>query len=73
MYTTPVCKYCKVAKEFFNKKSLSFEEIDVTKDQSAMQEMLEKAGQMSVPVFDINGKILVGFNQAKIEEALKVV
>ena len=72
MYTTPVCKYCKVAKEFFKKKSLPFEEIDITKDREAMQEMMKKAGQMSVPVFDINGQILVGYNQSKIEEALKV-
>ena len=70
MYTTPFCKYCKVAKEMFRKKDLSFEEIDITKDQKFMEEMLKKSKQMTVPVFDINGEILVGFNRTKLEEAL---
>lgn len=70
MYTTPFCKYCKLAKEIFLKKDLSFEEIDITKDQQLMEEMLKKSNQMTVPVFDINGQILVGFNRTKLEEAL---
>ncbi|MCR4261176.1 MAG: glutathione S-transferase N-terminal domain-containing protein [Candidatus Colwellbacteria bacterium] len=70
MYTTPFCKYCKIAKEMFLKKDLSFEEIDITKDQKFMEEMLKKSKQMTVPVFDINGEILVGFNRTKLEEAL---
>jgi len=72
MYTTPFCKYCKVAKELFLKKNVAFEEIDITRDQKLMKEMLEKSNQMTVPVFDINGQILVGFNRTKLEEALKV-
>ena len=70
MYTTPFCKYCKIAKELFNKKDIKFEEIDITKDQKLMDEMLKKSNQMTVPVFDINGQILVGFNRTKLEEAL---
>ncbi|KKQ41488.1 MAG: YruB family glutaredoxin-like protein [Microgenomates group bacterium GW2011_GWC1_37_8] len=70
MYTTPFCKYCKLAKEIFLKKDLNFEEIDITKDQKLMEEMLKKSNQMTVPVFDINGQILVGFNRTKLEEAL---
>lgn len=70
MYTTPFCKYCKVAKEMFQNKNLNFEEIDITKDQKLMEEMLKKSNQMTVPVFDINGQILVGFNRTKLEEAL---
>ena len=70
MYTTPFCKYCKVAKEFFKKKNVSYEEIDITTDQKLMREMMNKSKQMAVPVFDINGQILVGYNQAKLEEAL---
>lgn len=72
MYTTPFCKYCKVAKELFESKKVLFEEIDITTDQKLMKEMMQKSNQMTVPVFDINGKILVGFNRAKLEEALKV-
>ncbi len=70
MYTTPFCKYCKVAKEIFQKRALSFEEIDITQNQKFMEEMLKKSNQMTVPVFDINGQILVGFNRTKLEEAL---
>ncbi|MDZ4343302.1 MAG: glutaredoxin domain-containing protein [Candidatus Binatia bacterium] len=70
MYTTPFCKYCKVARELFKSRNISFEEIDVTRDHKAMKEMMSKANQMTVPVFDINGQILVGFNRAKLEEAL---
>lgn len=72
MYTTPFCKYCKVARELFKSKNVSFEEIDITQDQKLMEEMMSKSNQMTVPVFDINGQILVGFNRTKLEEALKV-
>jgi glutaredoxin-like YruB-family protein len=72
MYTTPLCKYCKAAKEFFRSKGISFVEIDITKDRSAMKEMIKKSRQMAVPVFDIDGQILIGFNQARIQKALKV-
>jgi glutaredoxin-like YruB-family protein len=72
MYTTPLCKYCKAAKEFFRSKGISFVEIDITKDRSAMKEMVKKSRQMAVPVFDIDGQILIGFNQARIQKALKV-
>jgi len=70
MYSTPFCKYCKLAKEIFNKKNLNFEEIDITQNQKLMEEMLKKSNEMTVPVFDINGQILVGFNRTKLEEAL---
>ncbi|PIR98224.1 MAG: NrdH-redoxin [Candidatus Colwellbacteria bacterium CG10_big_fil_rev_8_21_14_0_10_42_22] len=72
MYTTPFCKYCKVAKEFFKTKNISFTEVDITKDDKAMKEMMSKSQQMSVPVFDIDGEILVGFNRTKLEKAIKV-
>ncbi|MDD5710836.1 MAG: glutaredoxin domain-containing protein [Candidatus Colwellbacteria bacterium] len=72
MYTTPFCRYCKVAKSFFASKGITFVEVDITKDQGAMKEMIKKSGQMAVPVFDIGGQILVGFNQVKIQRALKV-
>ena len=70
MYSTPFCKYCKLAKEIFRKKDLNFEEIDITQNQKLMEEMLKKSNEMTVPVFDINGQILVGFNRTKLEEAL---
>ena len=72
MYTTPICKYCKLAKEFFKKKGIAFEEVDITKSKEAMKEMITKSRQMTVPVFDIGGKILVGFKRSEIEETIKV-
>jgi glutaredoxin-like YruB-family protein len=71
IYTTPSCGYCKVAKEFFRTQHVSFTEYNVASDQRKAAEMLHKSGQMGVPVIDVNGKIIVGFNKPEIEKALK--
>ncbi len=60
-----------MAKAFFKEKNIEFEDIDVTSDKKAAQEMKKISGQSGVPVIDINGKILIGFDAEKIEEALK--
>jgi len=71
VYSTSTCPWCIKAKEFFKEKGIEFEEVDVGANQEAAQEMMEKSGQMGVPVIDINGKIIVGFDQAAVEEAMK--
>ena len=71
IYSTPTCPYCVHAKDFFKEKGIEFEDVDVSKDQEAAREMVEKSGQMGVPVIDIDGKIIVGFNKDAIEEELK--
>ena len=71
IYSTPTCPYCVHAKDFFKEKGIEFEVVDVSKDQEAAREMVEKSGQMGVPVIDIDGKIIVGFNKDAIEEELK--
>ncbi len=71
VYSTSTCPWCIKAKEFFKEKGVEVEEVDVGANQEAAQEMMEKSGQMGVPVMDINGKIIVGFDQAAIEEAMK--
>ena len=71
IYTTPSCGYCKVAKEFFRTQHVSFTEYNVASDQRKAEEMLHKSGQTGVPVIDVNGKIIVGFNKPEIEKALK--
>lgn len=71
IYTTPACPWCTIAKEFFKKNKIDFEEIDVSENQEKAQEMIAKSGQMSVPVIDIEGEIIVGFNEEKIKAALK--
>ncbi len=71
IYTTPSCGYCKVAKEFFRSSHVPFTEHNVAVDQRKAEEMVRKSGQMGVPVIDVNGKVIVGFNKPEIERALR--
>lgn len=71
IYSTPSCGYCRVAKDYFQRKGLRFTEYNVAADPGKADEMMRKSGQMGVPVLDINGRIIVGFNQGAIEEALR--
>lgn len=73
VYSTPTCPYCHMAKDFLRAKGVDFEDIDVSTDRMAAQEMVQKTGQMGVPVIDINGKILVGFDKQAIEKELKKI
>jgi len=72
IYTTPECVYCKMTKEFFRQNNISYEEKDVSVDDKAREEMVEKSGQLGAPVVDIDGRIIVGFNEAAIKELLKL-
>jgi len=71
MYTTPSCSFCNKAKDFFRKNNIRFTEYNVARDQRRADEMVRKSGQMGVPVIDINGRIIVGFNQPEVEKALR--
>lgn len=70
IYSTKTCPYCKMAKEFFKSNGIEFEEIDVSEDQEKAKEMFEKSGQMGVPVIDIDGQIVVGFDEDKVIKIL---
>ena len=70
VYSTPTCPYCIRAKEFLKEKGIAFEDIDVSADREKAKEMIEKSGQMGVPVVDIDGKIIVGFDREKISREL---
>lgn len=72
IYTTQHCAYCKAAKDFFRKNGISFEELDVEKGARAAGEMVAKSGQMGVPVIDIEGTIIVGFDKHALQHALGV-
>jgi len=72
IYTTPVCPFCLMAKEYLTSRGIEFEEIDVSKNEKAAQEMIQKSGQMGVPVIEIDGKIVVGFDKEKIDELLNL-
>jgi glutaredoxin-like YruB-family protein len=70
IYTTPTCQYCKMAKDFFAENNIEVTENDVSTDEAKRNEMVEKSGQMGVPVIDIEGEIVVGFDEPKIKELL---
>jgi glutaredoxin-like YruB-family protein len=72
IYSTPSCIYCVTLKTFLKERKIEFEEIDVSQDQKAQEEMIEKSGQMGVPVIEINEEIIVGFDKEKIEKLLKI-
>ncbi len=72
IYSTPTCVYCKMAKEFFKKNNLEYSEANVAEDQVAREEMVNKSHQLGVPVIDVDGKILVGFNEGELRKALGI-
>lgn len=69
IYTTPSCHYCKIAKEYFNSKSISFESFDITSNEEKRNEMIQQ-GFQSVPIIKIDDKFIVGWNQKTIESIL---
>ena len=72
IYTTPQCVYCKMAKEFFRAKNVSYEEKDGAVDEIARNEMLEKSGQFGVPVIEVNSDIVVGFDRPRLSQLLGI-
>lgn len=72
IYTTPTCPYCALAKAFLRDHGVSFVEKNVAADRRAADEMIEKSGQMGVPVIDIDGEIIVGFDREAIKRALGI-
>lgn len=72
VFSTPVCPFCMSVKQFLKDHDIAFEDIDVSKDREAAREMIEKSGQMGVPVIEIDGQIVVGFNKEKITELLNI-
>lgn len=73
LYSTTWCSFCRVAKEFFKDNKIKFEDINVQENQKAAEEMIKKTGQTGVPVIDIDGKIIIGFNIEEIKKVLKLV
>ena len=72
VYSTATCPYCKMTKEFLAEHNIPFGAVDVGQDKAAAKEMVEKSGQMSVPVVDIDGIIIVGFDKKAISEELEI-
>ncbi|HOF45015.1 MAG TPA: glutaredoxin domain-containing protein [Candidatus Pacearchaeota archaeon] len=72
LFTTPICPYCFSLKRFLEEKGIEVEEIDVTKNEVAMEEMINETQQTTVPVLDIDGEFIVGFDREKICKLLKI-
>jgi len=72
VFTTPACPFCFVLKTFLKEHDVEFQEVDIASDEKAREEMIEKSGQMGVPVIDINGEFIVGFDKKKIVELLGI-
>lgn len=72
IFLTPGCPYCFTLKEFLKEHNIKFKEIDVSKDEKAREEMIKKTGKMEVPVVEIDGQIVVGFDKEKICKLLNI-
>ncbi len=70
IFTTPTCTFCNAAKKYLRQRKIRFREVDVSRDPAAARDMVRRSGQSGVPVIDINGKIIVGFDRAKIDKYL---
>jgi glutaredoxin 3 len=71
VYSTNACPFCTMVKDWLKEKKVEFEEINVGIDKEKAQEMIDKSGQMGVPVIDVKGEIIIGFDKPKLETALK--
>lgn len=72
VFSTPSCAYCATLKEFLKNNNIEFDDIDVSQDETAVAEMVKKSGQMGVPVINIDGEIIIGFDKKKVVELLNI-
>ena len=72
VFTTSTCTYCNAAKNYFRQKGIRFKEVNVERDAAAARDMVRRSGQQGVPVIDIGGRIVVGFNRPKIDRYLGI-
>jgi glutaredoxin-like YruB-family protein len=72
VFTTPTCPYCYLLKEYLKEKGVEFEELDVSQDKEALKELQKKTGALAVPVIEINGQIIIGFDKEKIDRSLNI-
>ena len=72
IYTTPSCVYCKMTKEFFKEHNVQYKEMNVAEDDKAREEMVDKSHQLGVPVTDIDGNIVIGFDEKELRRLLGI-
>lgn len=72
IFSTPTCGYCNMAKKYLREKRIRFKDVDVSRDAAAARDLVRRSGQMGVPVLDIGGKMIVGFDRPKIDRLLGI-
>ena len=72
IYSTPTCVYCNSLKKYLTSKNLEYQEIDVSKDEKELEKMVAISGQMGVPVIDIDGNVVIGFDKQRVDEILNI-
>jgi len=72
IYSTPTCHYCNLAKDFFKENKISYETFDVQSDLAKRKEMIEKSGQMGVPVIYVGDELVMGFDEDRLRELLNI-
>lgn len=72
VYTTPTCVWCGKAKEFLKENNIQYSEVNVAADQQAAEFMIEKSGQMGVPVIQVDDQFIVGYDKNAMKKALKL-
>jgi len=70
VYSTPTCPYCKRAKDYLSRKEIPYVDYNVAQDREKAKEMIQKSGQMAVPVITIDNEVVVGFNQTLLDKLL---
>lgn len=70
IYSTPTCHFCHMAKDFFAANNIAFTDYDVSTDEAKRSEVIERSGQMGVPVIFIGGEMVIGFDEPKIKSLL---
>jgi glutaredoxin-like YruB-family protein len=73
VYSTPTCPWCHKTKDFLTAKGVAFTDVDVSTNETKANEMVEKSGQMGMPIIDIDGEIIIGFNQDRLTEVLHLL
>ncbi|MFH1256349.1 MAG: glutaredoxin family protein [Candidatus Diapherotrites archaeon] len=72
VYSTPTCPYCIMAKDYLKEKGIAFKDVNVAQDKKAAEEMIQKSGQQGVPVIDVAGQIIIGFDKEALKKALNI-
>lgn len=73
VFSTPTCSFCNAVKRYFREKKIQFKDVDVSRDSAAARDMVRRSGQSGVPVVDIGGKIVIGFDRPKIDRYLGII